>query len=40
LTSGVHWLVGWPGGLKLNDNLAMFLSKIFVFAIDQWGGRF
>jgi hypothetical protein len=34
----VTWLMGWPGGLKLNTELADFLGDLFLWVIDYWAG--
>jgi phosphatidylinositol glycan class Q protein len=30
--------MGWPGGLKLNTELADFLGDLFIWVIDYWAG--
>jgi hypothetical protein len=35
----ITWLMGWPGGLKLNTELADFLGDLFLWVIDYWAGR-
>lgn len=32
----ILWLMGWPGGLKLNTELAMFLGELFLWVIEFW----
>jgi phosphatidylinositol glycan class Q protein len=32
----IMWLMGWPGGLKLNTELAAFLGDLFLWVIDYW----
>jgi len=32
----MSWLMGWPGGLKLNTELAAFLGDLFLWVIDYW----
>lgn len=32
----MSWLMGWPGGLKLNTELALFLGDLFLWVIDYW----
>ncbi|KAF2849289.1 Gpi1-domain-containing protein [Plenodomus tracheiphilus IPT5] len=32
----ISWLMGWPGGLKLNTELASFLGDLFLWVIDYW----
>jgi phosphatidylinositol glycan class Q protein len=34
----IIWLMGWPGGLKLNTELANFLGDLFIWVIDYWSG--
>ncbi|KAF2011648.1 Gpi1-domain-containing protein [Aaosphaeria arxii CBS 175.79] len=34
----ISWLMGWPGGLKLNTELAEFLGDLFLWVIDHWAG--
>ncbi|KAH7085248.1 N-acetylglucosaminyl transferase component-domain-containing protein [Paraphoma chrysanthemicola] len=34
----IIWLMGWPGGLKLNTELANFLGDLFLWVIDYWTG--
>jgi phosphatidylinositol glycan class Q protein len=34
----ISWLTGWPGGLKLNTELAAFLGDLFLWVIDYWAG--
>jgi phosphatidylinositol glycan class Q protein len=34
----ILWLMGWPGGLKLNTELAAFLGDLFLWVIDYWAG--
>jgi phosphatidylinositol glycan class Q protein len=34
----ITWLMGWPGGLKLNTELADFLGDLFLWVIDYWAG--
>jgi hypothetical protein len=38
LKAQIHWLMGWPAGFKLNDNLDHFLGIVFLFYIDKWTG--
>lgn len=35
----ISWLMGWPGGLKLNTELAAFLGDLFLWVIDYWAGK-
>ena len=32
----INWLMDWPGGLKLNNELAKFLGDLFLWVIDYW----
>ncbi|KAK3700209.1 pig-Q [Vermiconidia calcicola] len=32
----IKWLMDWPGGLKLNNELAKFLGELFLWVIDYW----
>ncbi|KAK5172896.1 pig-Q [Saxophila tyrrhenica] len=32
----IEWLMGWPAGLKLNNELAKFLGDLFLWVIDYW----
>ena len=32
----ITWLMGWPAGLKLNTELALFLGDLFLWVIDYW----
>lgn len=34
----IMWLMKWPGGLKLNNELAQFLGDLFIWVIDHWAG--
>lgn len=36
LQSSISWLMGWPAGLKLNSELAVFLGDLFLWVIDYW----
>ena len=36
----ISWLMEWPGGLKLNTELAEFLGDLFLWVIDHWAGKF
>lgn len=38
LRSMIIWLMEWPGGLKLNTELAKFLGDLFLWVIDHWAG--
>lgn len=39
LRQGITWLTDWPGGLKLNTELAAFLGDLFLWVIDYWSGE-
>ncbi|KKY20191.1 putative n-acetylglucosaminyl transferase component gpi1 [Diplodia seriata] len=32
----ISWLMDWPAGLKLNNELAQFLGDLFLWVIDYW----
>ncbi|KAF2770915.1 putative N-acetylglucosaminyltransferase subunit [Teratosphaeria nubilosa] len=34
----ITWLMDWPAGLKLNNELAKFLGDLFLWVIDYWDG--
>lgn len=34
----IIWLQGWPAGLKLNTELAVFLGELFLWVIEYWAG--
>ncbi|KAK4124495.1 Gpi1-domain-containing protein [Parathielavia appendiculata] len=36
LQSSISWLMGWPAGLKLNNELGAFLGDLFLWVIDYW----
>ncbi|KAI0506405.1 n-acetylglucosaminyl transferase component GPI1 [Xylaria bambusicola] len=36
LQTSISWLMGWPAGLKLNSELALFLGDLFLWVIDYW----
>ncbi len=36
LQSSISWLMGWPAGLKLNNELAAFLGDLFLWVIQYW----
>ncbi|KAL8341470.1 hypothetical protein RB601_005571 [Gaeumannomyces tritici] len=36
LQTSISWLMGWPAGLKLNNELAAFLGDLFLWVIDYW----
>ena len=35
----IKWLMGWPAGLKLNNELAMFLGDLVLWVIEYWSGN-
>ena len=39
LRRSISWLMVYPGGLKLNNELARFLGDLFLWVIDYWGGE-
>ena len=34
----ISWLMDWPAGLKLNNELAAFLGDLFLWVIENWAG--
>lgn len=36
----ISWLMDWPAGLKLNNELAMFLGDLFLWVIAHWASEF
>jgi phosphatidylinositol glycan class Q protein len=40
IESGVHWLMLWPGGIKVNRELASFLGELFLWMVVAWRGLF
>jgi phosphatidylinositol glycan class Q protein len=36
----IAWLMGYPAGLKLNNELAAFLGDLFLWVIDHWSSMF
>jgi phosphatidylinositol glycan class Q protein len=36
----ILWLMNWPAGLKLNNELAVFLGDLFIWVISHWRGQF
>ena len=36
----ILWLMNWPAGLKLNNELAIFLGDLFLWVIYHWRGIF
>ncbi|KAL5335715.1 muts domain V-domain-containing protein [Aspergillus crustosus] len=35
----ISWLMDWPAGLKLNNELAAFLGDLFLWVIENWAAR-
>jgi len=35
----IAWLMDWPAGLKLNNELAAFLGDLFLWVIDHWSSN-
>ncbi|POS87706.1 hypothetical protein EPUL_000651 [Erysiphe pulchra] len=40
LQNTISWLMDWPAGLKLNNELAAFLGDLFLWVIDYWSSCF
>ncbi|KAM0284132.1 hypothetical protein ACHAQH_002120 [Verticillium albo-atrum] len=38
LRRSISWLMSFPAGLKLNEDLARFLGDLFLWVIDYWSG--
>jgi phosphatidylinositol glycan class Q protein len=36
----IAWLMDWPAGLKLNNELATFLGDLFLWVIDHWSSEY
>ncbi|ODQ66646.1 Gpi1-domain-containing protein [Nadsonia fulvescens var. elongata DSM 6958] len=36
LRKTIMWLMAWPGGLKLNNELVSFFGELFLWIIDFW----
>eukprot|EP01103_Thecamoeba_quadrilineata_P006413 TRINITY_DN1613_c0_g1_i4.p1 TRINITY_DN1613_c0_g1~~TRINITY_DN1613_c0_g1_i4.p1 ORF type:complete len:589 (-),score=133.60 TRINITY_DN1613_c0_g1_i4:54-1820(-) len=36
LSRGIDWLMGWPAGFKLNDQLDLFLGRLFLLFVGRW----
>ena len=36
IISQIEWLMGWPAGFKLNDNLDSFMGQLFLFYNEIW----
>ena len=36
----ISWLMFWPAGLKLNNELAAFLGDLFLWVIEYWAGKY
>lgn len=39
LSDMILWLMNWPAGLKLNNELAVFLGDLFLWVINYWRGN-
>lgn len=39
LQRSISWLMGWPAGLKLNNELARFLGDLFLWVIEYWSSK-
>lgn len=39
LMNMIAWLGAWPAGLKLNNELAKFLSDLVLFMVEYWKGK-
>jgi phosphatidylinositol glycan class Q protein len=39
LQTTISWLMDWPAGLKLNNELATFLGSLFLWVIDHWSSQ-
>jgi phosphatidylinositol glycan class Q protein len=39
LQSTINWLMDWPAGLKLNNELAAFLGDLFLWVIEHWSSK-
>jgi len=40
LQQTISWLMDWPAGLKLNNELAQFLGDLFLWVIDYWSSAY
>lgn len=40
LQQTISWLMDWPAGLKLNNELAVFLGDLFLWVIEHWASKF
>jgi phosphatidylinositol glycan class Q protein len=40
LQQTISWLMDWPAGLKLNNELAKFLGDLFLWVIDYWSSPY
>ncbi|KAK9452635.1 N-acetylglucosaminyl transferase component-domain-containing protein [Dipodascopsis uninucleata] len=38
LRRNIEWLMDWPGGLKLNNELVAFFGELFLWVIGFWEG--
>lgn len=39
LQQTISWLMDWPAGLKLNNELAAFLGDLFLWVIEHWASK-
>lgn len=39
LQQTIAWLMDWPAGLKLNNELAAFLGDLFLWVIEHWASK-
>lgn len=40
LQQTLSWLMDWPAGLKLNNELAVFIGDLFLWVIEHWASKF
>ena len=36
IEANIKWLMGWPAGFKLNDNVDSFMGQLFLFYSYKW----
>ena len=36
IVANIQWLMGWPAGFKLNDNVDSFMGQLFLFYNSKW----
>lgn len=36
VVANIKWLMGWPAGFKLNDNVDSFMGQLFLFYSSKW----